>query len=79
MGLKEALGERRLHDQLMPDVTTFERGFDGGVVEGMESRGHEWVWVEAGGSAVQGVLRRGDGGFEAASELRQRDSGGVSC
>jgi hypothetical protein len=45
----------------------------------MEKRGHNWMWVEPGGSAVQGVLRRWDGGFEAASEPRQRDSGGVSC
>lgn len=48
MSLGKALGERRVHDQLMPDVTTFERGFDEGVVEGMEKRGHNWTWVEPG-------------------------------
>ncbi|TVY55327.1 Glutathione hydrolase proenzyme, partial [Lachnellula suecica] len=40
MGVREALEERRIHDQLMPDTTTFEWGFDGETVKSMEGRGH---------------------------------------
>lgn len=40
MGVREALAERRIHDQLVPDETTFEVGFDGDVIEDLEGRGH---------------------------------------
>jgi gamma-glutamyltranspeptidase / glutathione hydrolase len=77
MGLRESLEEKRLHDQLVPATTNFEFGFDGDVVRSMRGRGHNVSWVGPE-SAVQGVLVRGDG-FEAGSEPRQRDSGGLIC
>lgn len=75
MSLAQAITVPRLHDQLMPNHTTFEDGFNRGVVESMEGKGHEVVWVPPGKSAVQGV-RDSSGVFEAVGEPRQKSSGG---
>ncbi len=78
MSLPEALEEPRFHDQLIPDRTTFEEGFNGSVVEGMKRRGHKIEWVGRHQSAVQGVRRLWNGSFEAGSEPRQKNSGGLA-
>ena len=78
MTLPEALKEPRIHDQLMPDVTTFEITFDNTTVQSMVERKHNVKWVGEHQSAVQGVRWLGDGAFEAASEPRQIDSGGLT-
>ncbi|GAM89185.1 hypothetical protein ANO11243_072220 [Dothideomycetidae sp. 11243] len=85
-----ALKYPRLHDQLVPDVTSLEAAYDKGVVAFMQSRGHNVsVPGVAGSSTAQsikvgfldskGVRGRyhGVGGyrFDAASEPRQRNSG----
>jgi gamma-glutamyltranspeptidase/glutathione hydrolase len=75
--LPEALREPRMHDQLLPDQTTFERTFDDKIVESMRERKHKIVYVGEHQSAVQGVMMFGDGSFEAASEPRQANSGGL--
>jgi gamma-glutamyltranspeptidase/glutathione hydrolase len=79
--LKEALDEPRIHDQLMPDATAFERtderAFGEDVVESMRDRKHSVVFVGGHQSAVQGVRVLPGGAFEAASEPRQKDSGGL--
>ncbi|EFQ30116.1 gamma-glutamyltranspeptidase [Colletotrichum graminicola] len=72
--MKEALREPRLHDQLMPNVVTFEYPFDNDTVASMLEKGHRVKWVPEGGSAVQGIIFDG-GVFEAASEPRQKNSG----
>jgi gamma-glutamyltranspeptidase/glutathione hydrolase len=77
MTLPEALEEPRIHDQLLPDVTTFEYGFDDGTVESMRERKHKVKWVGLHQSAVQGVRLFANGTFEAASEPRQVNSGGL--
>jgi len=77
--LPRALDARRFHDQLFPARTTFETGFDEGVVRAMRARGHNVTWVDGRQSAVQGVRRLWNGTFEAAGEPRQFDSGGLSC
>ncbi|PGH03995.1 gamma-glutamyltransferase [Helicocarpus griseus UAMH5409] len=77
MGAAQALDERRLHDQLVPDVSTFEKEFDAGVVEFMEGRKHNVSWVNPGQSAVQAIRVLAGGGFEAAGEPRQKNAGGV--
>jgi len=76
MSLKEALKQPRIHDQLIPDRTTFEVGFDQSVVASMREKGHKTAWVGHYQSSVQGVRRLWDGEFEAASEPRQVNSGG---
>ncbi|KAH7408053.1 gamma-glutamyltranspeptidase [Cadophora sp. MPI-SDFR-AT-0126] len=78
MSLPDAIKEPRMHDQLMPAATTFEYLFDNSTVEGMRERGHNVTWVRPGYSAVQGVRRLWNGTFEAASEPRQLNSGGLA-
>ena len=78
MTLPQALKEPRIHDQLLPDVMSFETAFDNATVESMRERKHKVTWVGAPQSAVQGVMMFADGSFEAASEPRQVDSGGLS-
>lgn len=76
MSLREAVAAPRLHHQLLPHVLRVEEGFDEGVVEGLKAKGHEVEWMAPGLSAVQGVMRLGDGRFEAVGETRQVNSGG---
>ncbi|KAH7305069.1 gamma-glutamyltranspeptidase-like protein [Rhexocercosporidium sp. MPI-PUGE-AT-0058] len=78
MTLPKAILEPRLHDQLMPAATTFEYLFDNSTVDSMRERGHNVTWVRPGYSAVQGVRRLWNGTFEAASEPRQLNSGGLA-
>ncbi|KAK0099423.1 hypothetical protein ONS95_003508 [Cadophora gregata] len=78
MTLPEAIREPTMHDQLIPAVTTFEYLFDNRTVESMRERGHNVTWVKPGYSAVQGVRRLWNGTFEAASEPRQLNSGGLA-
>lgn len=78
MTMPEALKQLRIHDQLLPDATTFEFGYDEGTVDSMKCRGHNITWVRLGVSAVQGIRLLSNGTFEAASEPRQLNSGGLS-
>lgn len=78
MTLPEALKEPRIHDQLLPDLTTFEVTFDNSTVESMKEREHNVIWVGEHQSAVQGVRMFANGTFEAASEPRQLDSSGLA-
>ncbi|KAG9237298.1 gamma-glutamyltranspeptidase [Amylocarpus encephaloides] len=77
--LPEALAEPRFHDQLLPAATVFELNFDNKTVESMQEKGHNITQVRAYLSAVQGVRRLANGTFEAASEPRQKNSGGLAC
>ena len=74
----QALARPRMHDQLMPNVATFEYAFDNATVEFMVGRGHNVSWVAPGQSAVQALRWLGDGTFEAAGEPRQKNSGGFA-
>ncbi|KAL2073923.1 hypothetical protein VTL71DRAFT_11249 [Oculimacula yallundae] len=78
MTLPQALKELRIHDQLVPATTLFEMGFDEGIVESMRGRGHNVTFMRPGLSSVQGVRRLWNGTFEAASEPRQLNSGGLA-
>ncbi|KAG9244084.1 gamma-glutamyltranspeptidase-like protein [Calycina marina] len=78
MSLPEALLEPRIHDQLLPNIATVEYGFDNDTVDSLRSRGHNVTWVRPGFSAVQGVRVLSNGTFEAASEPRQMNSGGLA-
>lgn len=78
MGLDEAIGARRMHDQLMPDYVRLEAGFDEDLEVDLVERGHTVVSGVEALSAVQGVRWLEEGGFEAVSEPRQKDSGGCT-
>ncbi|KAF4547759.1 Glutathione hydrolase proenzyme-like protein [Elsinoe fawcettii] len=80
MTAQQGLAEKRLHDQLVPDQTSMETGYDDGVVQFMRERGHNVTQPgTAGSSSAQSIkVDRVGGGmvFEAASEPRQENSGG---
>ncbi|TKX20357.1 glutathione hydrolase proenzyme [Elsinoe australis] len=81
MSAQQALAEKRVHDQLVPDQTEMETGYDAGVVAFMRGRLHNvTVGSAAGSSSAQSIrvdrTRGGGGLFEAGSEPRQRNSGG---
>ncbi|KAI6708782.1 gamma-glutamyltranspeptidase, partial [Diplocarpon mali] len=76
--LAAALAEPRMHDQLVPATTTVEYAFDKSTAEALRRMGHNVTLVEPGFSAVQGLRMLGNGTFEAASEPRQINSGGLA-
>lgn len=78
LSLTQALAQPRLHDQLMPNHVLVEHAFDNDTVRGLLERGHRVKYVAPRLSAVQGVWRHEDGRFEAASEPRQKNSGGLT-
>ncbi|KAK0706497.1 gamma-glutamyltranspeptidase [Lasiosphaeria miniovina] len=78
MGMGEAVAAPRLHDQLMPDVLLVEDGFDRAVFAALASRHHNATWMGPGASSAQAVMRLWNGTFDAASEPRQRNSGGLT-
>ncbi|KAL8725479.1 MAG: hypothetical protein Q9181_006410 [Wetmoreana brouardii] len=73
----EAVKEPRFHDQLIPNVVTFEWAFDNTTVASMEKKGHEVQYVPPGYSSAHVVRRTANGTFEAAAESRQADSAGI--
>jgi len=76
MTVQEAVAQPRLHDQLLPNLVTFEWAYDNSTVESMERRGHNVTWGPAGSSAQ--AIRITNGLFEAAAEPRQDDSAGLT-
>jgi gamma-glutamyltranspeptidase/glutathione hydrolase len=84
LGLAAALAAPRLHDQLIPNVVSFESAgprtdrYADGTVRFMQRLGHAVEWVPAELSAVQAVMRLANGTFEAAGEPRQEGSGGFA-
>ncbi len=78
MSIADALAEPRLHDQLQPNLVTFEHNFDKSTVASMAEKGHNVTWVRLGGSSVQGIERLWNGSFAAAGEPRQLNSGGLT-
>lgn len=75
----EALAAPRLHDQLVPDFTSFEFAYNNATVESMRERGHEVQWMPPGSSSAHVVQKLGDGSFEAVAEVRQNNSAGMVC
>jgi gamma-glutamyltranspeptidase/glutathione hydrolase len=71
-----AIEAPRIHDQLIPNVTSLEWAFDDETARSLEERGHEVVWTKLNLSAVQGLALGEDGVFDAAGESRQLNSGG---
>ncbi|KLU81071.1 gamma-glutamyltransferase [Magnaporthiopsis poae ATCC 64411] len=74
----QALAMPRLHDQLIPAVTTFEWAYDNSTVAYIKGLGHNVSWVAPVQSAAQAVRLLPNGTFEAAGEPRQYSSGGYA-
>ena len=77
MNLKEALAKPRLHDQLIPNVTVLEQGYDNDTAAFLQGRNHELLWRESAGSSAQAIQLM-NGGFEAEGEPRQKNSAGLT-
>ena len=77
MSAAEALGQPRLHDQLVPNRVVFEYAYDNATVAFMKARGHNVTWIAPGQSTTQAIGMSSDGTFEAAGEPRLANSGGV--
>ena len=75
----EAVAAPRLHDQLIPDITSFEQAYDNATIDSMREKGHEVRWMPHWLSAAHIVRKFGDGTFEAVAEVRQANSGGMVC
>lgn len=78
MTAPEALAQPRLHDQLIPNLVTFEYAYDNQTVEYMKSIGANVSWIAPGQSTAQGIVITPNGTFQAAGEPRQLDSGGYA-
>lgn len=74
----QAVAMPRLHDQLIPAVTTFEWAYDNSTVAYIKGLGHNVSWVAPAQSAAQAVRLLPNGTFEAAGEPRQSNSGGYA-
>lgn len=77
LSTSEALARPRLHDQLSPDLISFEYAYDNSTVVYLKDLGHNVTWMAAGSSAAQGVRRLSNGTLKAAGEPRQKNSGGM--
>lgn len=73
----EALAQPRLHDQLSPNVATFEYAYDNSTVAFLASRGVNVSWIAPGESTVQALRLKPGGSFEAAGDPRQKNSKGL--
>jgi len=74
----KALAKPRLHDQLVPNLATFEYTYDNATVAFMKSLGHNVTWVAPGQSTAHLIRVLPNGTFDAAGEPRQLNSAGYS-
>ncbi|XP_055724232.1 glutathione hydrolase light chain 1-like [Salvelinus fontinalis] len=58
--LKKAVADPRIHNQLSPNTTQGEPGFDERVTAGLALKNHETEFLTATGAVVQAVVRQGD-------------------
>ena len=77
MTTSQALREPRMHDQLVPNSTSFEWDFNNATVDFMRERLHNVSWAPRFTSA-QGIRRLWDESFEAVGEPRQKASAGYT-
>ena len=85
--LAEIIAAPRWHDQLLPEITYLEtttpwlpefKGYDRASFSALQQCGHNSTWIEPGWSNAQGIERRPDGRFFAATEPRQVNSRGAA-
>uniref|UniRef100_A0A8C9DKK0 Glutathione hydrolase n=1 Tax=Prolemur simus TaxID=1328070 RepID=A0A8C9DKK0_PROSS len=68
--VKRAVEEPRLHDQLLPNVTTVEKDIDQAVVAALETRHHQTQVTSTFIAVVQAIVRTASG-WAAASDPRK--------
>ncbi|XP_068608923.1 glutathione hydrolase 1 proenzyme [Brachionichthys hirsutus] len=68
--LREAMIDPRLHNQLSPNATEAEPGFDKRVLTGLALKNHEIKQRDSTGAVVQAVVRYDDG-IQAESDPRK--------
>nr|XP_005595461.2 glutathione hydrolase 1 proenzyme isoform X2 [Macaca fascicularis] len=68
--VKRAVEEPRLHDQLLPNVTTVERNIDQAVTAALETRHHHTQIASTFIAVVQAIVHT-PGGWAAASDSRK--------
>jgi gamma-glutamyltranspeptidase/glutathione hydrolase len=78
MTLYGALNAPRVHDQLAPNVTYLEWGFDNRTADFLAYRRHVIGRVPPVMSSAQALFRFPNGTFVAQGEPRQYDSAGVA-
>ena len=78
MSAPQAVAQPRFHDQLIPNVMTFEYAYDNDTVAAMKAKGHNVTWVAPGLSSANGIRLLPNGTFEVAGEPRQKNSGGFA-
>ena len=76
MTTAQALAQPRIHDQLVPAQVTVEYAFNNATTAFLKNLGANVTWVAPGQSTAQGLRRLANNTFEAASEPRQKNSGG---
>nr|XP_018666852.1 glutathione hydrolase 1 proenzyme isoform X1 [Ciona intestinalis] len=67
----ESVEMKRIHDQLMPNVTQCEAGLDPEIISGLEAKQHITEIVSSAGSVVQAIVVLPDGKVSAASDSRK--------
>lgn len=68
--LRKAVSDPRLHNQLSPNSTVAEPGFDKDVLNGLATKNHETEFLTSTGAVVQAVVRHSDG-LHAQSDPRK--------
>ncbi|XP_073334037.1 glutathione hydrolase 1 proenzyme [Pagrus major] len=68
--LKKSVSDARLHNQLSPNTTVAEPGFDRNVLDGLALKNHETDYLKSTGAVVQAVVRHDDG-LHAQSDPRK--------
>ncbi|XP_078482748.1 glutathione hydrolase 1 proenzyme-like [Ciona intestinalis] len=66
----ESVEMKRIHDQLMPNITQCELGLHQDIITGLRHKGHN-VTVTENKAAVQAILTLEDGRVSAASDSRK--------
>ncbi|XP_029024805.1 glutathione hydrolase 1 proenzyme [Betta splendens] len=68
--LHKAVLDPRIHNQLSPNVTVAEPGFDQSVMDGLALKNHQAEYLDSTGAVVQAVVRGVDG-LHAQSDPRK--------
>ncbi|KAM9306430.1 glutathione hydrolase 1 proenzyme [Pholidichthys leucotaenia] len=68
--LKKAVSDPRLHNQLSPNTTAVEPGFDEDIFKGLAEKNHPMDRLTSSGAVIQAVVRH-DNGLHAQSDPRK--------
>ncbi|CAN9504886.1 unnamed protein product [Ophioblennius macclurei] len=68
--LETAVVEPRVHNQLSPNATQAEQGFDKDVMEGLAKKNHETEYLKSAGAIIQAIVRH-EKGLKAQSDPRK--------